>query len=409
MQIPINIPGGEKQREFLDQFNAALRQISNGGEGTADFLSDGSFEAAFTGSFRLGPGIDVPLMWRVHKTPTGTLASIEVSPAGEITEPWEAMASQLVTSALTAALGTTRTRFVRRASFGYVGPALDGEYWLPGFRVGPAVPDDEVPASPMVERWVDIDMTLEAIDLTHAEAIAGERGRRVAARLSLLLDVGFERRPFEFRWVMVPTDGDRFANQRCQTMFQPKAPAPLVMPAKGKLCRLGDYITEFPDFGFAKRLKMPRGVRRVLRGVERTPYPLGDAFDRCARLYQVGRVIGRQYPSVFLAYAVAAVDAIIQADRSYKSVRDFMKEHSDTPREAGENLLGDLYGKARSAHFHGGEFPLGEFGPAYADTLMDESTVETSRARWRGPMIIRRAILDWCLKRVAVEEASEDE
>ena len=335
MEIPINLPVGEKQREFLDQFNAALRQISNGGEGTAEFLPDGSFEAAFTGVFRLGPDTDVPLMWRVRKTATGVLASIEVSPPGEIAKPWEAMANQLVTSALAAALATTRARFVRRASFAYVGPALDGEYWLPGFRLGPAIPDDEVPASPMVERWVDIDMTVDAIDLTHAEAIAGERGRRIAARLSLLLDLGFERRPFEFRWVMVRTERDRFENQRCQTMFQPRDPTPVAMPAKGKLCRLGEYIGAFPEFGSAKRVMMPTDVRRILRGVEQRPYPIGDAFDRCARLYQVGRVMGRQYPSVFLAYAVAAVDAITQADRSYKNARDFMKEHSDMPLSCG--------------------------------------------------------------------------
>ena len=403
MEIPLNLPPGERQQEFIDQFNAALRRISSGGTGTAGFLEDHSFEASLTGAFRLGAGVEAPLTWTLHKTPKGTLTDIRVDVAGpDAPQGWTSPAHQLVTSALAATVAGTRARFFQRISFAYVGPALDGEYWLPGFRIGPAIPDDAVPESPLVERWVDIDMNVDAVDRTHAGAVAGERARRIAARLSLLLDLGFERPPLEFRWVMIPETNDKFECRRCQVMFQRTDEQPSAMPDKGELCQLGRFTTEFAKFRIG-RVQLPRGVRRVLRGADTRPYPVGDAFDRCARLYQVGRLVAKAFPSVFLAYAIAAAEAITQADRTYKGFTDFMKKHSVAAKSQSYPVLKTLYGRVRSAHFHAGDFPLGEFGPFRADSLMDEKWVEASNLRSAGLMAVRAAIIDWCLKSVAVK------
>src|SRR2546427_400590 len=139
MEIPLDLPPGDRQQEFIDQFNAALRRISSSGStGTAGFLGDRSFEASVTSAFRLGPGIEVPLTWTLRKTPEGRLTSIRVEGAQpDPPQAWNREVQELVTSALAATVAGTRTRFFQRTSFAYVGQALDGEYWLPGFRLGP--------------------------------------------------------------------------------------------------------------------------------------------------------------------------------------------------------------------------------------------------------------------------------
>src|SRR6266576_710816 len=130
MEIPLDLPAGDGQQEFIDQFNAALRRISNGGEGSGGFNTDGSFEASVMGVYRLGPGIEPHLTWTMRKVPDGTLSTVAVeidqrNPA----KGWERLAADLVASALSATRAITRRPFFKRASYSYVGPALDGEYW----------------------------------------------------------------------------------------------------------------------------------------------------------------------------------------------------------------------------------------------------------------------------------------
>ena len=404
MEIQLNLAPGDGQQEFIDQFNAALRRISNGGEGSGGFNRDGSFEACVIGVYRLGLGIEPRLTWTMRKPPDGTLSTVAVEiDQRKPVQGWERLAAELVASALSATRAVSRSTFFKRASYSYIGPALDGEYWLPGFRLGPAIPNDTEPSSQFSERWVDIDMNVDAIDATHAEGLAGERARRLAARLSLLLDLGFERPPFEFRWVMVRGRADSFENRRCQVMFNPSDPHPSAMPEQGALCPLGGFSDDFPMYLPAGRVRLPKGIGRVLRGVDTRPHPIGAAFDGCAGLYQVGRVAGRQFPSVLLAYSIAAVDAITQADRSYDGFKGFMKSHSARGEDETSPFLNYLWGKVRSAHFHGGQFPLGEFGPAHSNLFMDPEWVRSNRVRWDGVMAVRGAIIDWCLKKVAVE------
>jgi len=405
MEIPLNLPSGDRQQEFIDQVNAALRRISSGSSGSGGFGADGSFEASATGVYRFESGMEPQLTWTLRKAPEGTLSTVGVvavqpnPPTG-----WDQAAQRLVTAALAATVAGTRKRFFQRISFAYVGPALDGEYWLPGFRLAPAIPDDAEPASPLVERWVDVDMNVDAIDAQHASAIAGERGRRIAARLSLLLDLGFERPPLEFRWVMVRQDDDRFESIRCQIMFRRADQQPSAMPDKGALGPLGRFRGDFPRYmTVGNRVQLPQDVRRVLRGADTKPHPIGDAFDSCARLYQVARVGGRQFPSVLLAYTIAAAEAITNADRSYGGFADFMRQHSGAGDAKPDPFLEYLYREVRSAHFHAGKFPLGEFAPFRTDPLMDSNWVETSQLRLAGVMTVRAAILDWCLKKVAAD------
>lgn len=405
MDIPLNLPPGDRQQEFIDQFNSALRRISSNSTGSAGFLPDGSFEASMTGGFRIDPDTQATLTWTLVKTPDGTLPTIKVEPSQpEPPTGWDRAAEKLVTAALSATVAAARMPFFRRVSFAYMGPALDGEYWLPQFRLGPALPDDADPQIALAERWVDIDMTVDAIDDLHATALAQERARRLAARLSLLLHIGFQSSLSEHKWVLVQGSDGTWISERRQLGFVRTTPMPTAMPAKGDLCRLGEFrgdLTRFPPFG--DRVYLPNDSRRILRGANTKPHPIGDAFDRCARLYQVGLVAGRRFPSVSLAYTIAAAEAIAQADSSYRGFSDFIRKHWGRSDRDVASFLEYLYGKVRSAHFHQGEFPLGEFAPIRFDPLMDAKWVETSSLHLAGFSAVRAAIVDWCVSKVASE------
>ena len=149
-------------------------------------------------------------------------------------------------------------------------------------------------------------------------------------------------------------------------------------------------------YRFAGRpISLPSETRRVLRGIEAAAPEVTDAFDRCSRLYQVGLVCGRLYRSVGLAYQVAAVEAIAQTARPSASFAQFIRDNVKHAQDL-EGVIDYLYGRARSAHFHGGEFPGGEFERyPFFDPLMDAEDVARSDITRRGYEVVREAIVTW--------------
>jgi len=87
-------------------------------------------------------------------------------------------------------------------------------------------------------------------------------------------------------------------------------------------------------------------------------------------------------------------------------VRGFLRVHGTNVAGQPHPFVEHLWGEVRSGHFHAGDFPLGEYGPFRADFLFDEKSVEASRLRFSGLVFVRRAIIDWCLTKVAVAEPS---
>jgi hypothetical protein len=168
------------------------------------------------------------------------------------------------------------------------------------------------------------------------------------------------------------------------------------MPKKGELCRLGRCVGSIKDI--RKRrvylLHLPTETRRLLRGIEVAKPPIGEAIDRCARLYQVALVCGAIYPSVGFAYCVAAVEAIVQTTGA-GSFSDFMRQHVST-RDRLNDLLNYLHSRVRSAHFHAGEFPSGEFArQPFFDPLMDAEDVLRTSLHSAGGELIHEAIMGW--------------
>ena len=408
MDIPLNLAAGSRQREFLDYLNSALRARLTTSSGSAGRALDGTFFSKVSGPFPMDQG-HVNLTWTIVKETNGTITRLSV----EATDPtlpaisWQTAAHEFATSVLAATLAEKRHRFFRRSQFFYIGPQLDGEYWLPGYRFAPAFAEDPEPFLMNAERVVSIDQDVHAIDDMHAFVLAEESSRRHAAHLSLLLDVGMYRQEQAMRWVL-PATNDLPATEsvRCHLAFHHPGTALSEMPEKGKVCGLGSYKGSLASrYRVAGGLQsLPKEARRILRGIDQADALVADAFDRGARLYQVGFVCGRLFPSVGLAYRVAAVEAISVSDPTCNSFSEFMRRHV-TSRSDIDGLLSYLYGQVRSAHFHGGKFPMGEFARGqYFDLLMDMDSVERDSIHRDCYELTREAIVNWMQSMVPADD-----
>jgi hypothetical protein len=411
MEIQLNIPRGQRQQEFLDYLNAALRGRISSSTGSVGINSDGLFESTVTGPFSVDQGV-IHLSWRIKKDAEGTLLGVTVDPTDPQVsdEKWRTAAHDFITSVLATTLAETRTKYFRRSFFCYIGPQLDGEYWLPGYRFAPAYPGDPEPHLINAERVVSIDQEVTAIDEMHSFALADEASRRHAARLTLLLNTGLYRTELVQRWVWPIVEGKPSTESvRYQLGFVHPAANLTQMPKKEEQCSLGAYrgslAARYRVAG--EMLSLPPEARKILRSVDNADPLVTGAFDCGARLYQVAAVCGRYFPSVGLAYRVAAVEAVCQADRICNGFSDFMRTHITSQTNL-EEILDYLYRVARSAHFHGGEFPMGEFRRhSFFDPLMDAEAIERDALHRTCYELTREAIVNW-LSRLIPDVAGAD-
>ena len=74
---------------------------------------------------------------------------------------------------------------------------------------------------------------------------------------------------------------------------------------------------------------------------------------------QLALTIGRYHPTVKLSYEYASVNALAQvlSDEYRGSFSNFVRNNID---EDEDSLLNFIHERVRSAHWHGGEFALGE-------------------------------------------------
>lgn len=395
MRIKLNIPNNREQT-FLDYFNAELRSKYDGYTASAGFLKDSSFESQITGDFSINDKQKVILTWLLHRNPDGSIHYVDVQCADDSIKNslWEPAANELITSVLCSALSERTQSFFRRHSYYYIGAQLDGEYWLPGFRFAPLYPEDPKPNLINAERIVSIDMNFKAIDKMHAYCIAEEKAKRYSARLSLLMNVGLYKSPDEHRWVV--KNGN---SQRCHLGFFKPNKKLDSMPGKKMLCQLGKYKAKLDStYLTTDLLSLPPEARKILRGIESVNPIIAEAFDRCARLYQVALVAGRAFPSVRLAYQIASIDAISQCLKGYKGFSDFVRQHVKE-RPGLNEMLDLLYSSVRSAHFHGGKFPMGEYSiQSVFDPIMSTEIVQLSNLQRFSFDLIREAIINWLIE-----------
>lgn len=412
MKIELGIQEGNRQQEFLDYLNSALRQRMPIASGSSTRQEDGCFVSILKGPFKLNE-IFVPLSWSLTRSPDNKiLQSIEVE-AGEGEPPdfnWRSTVQEFIDSILIATIASKRTTYFRRSFFYYVGEQMDGEYWLPGFRLAPVNPEDNQPFLINAERIVSIDMDIEAVDKMHAIALAEEASRRHAARLSLLLNHGLYKQDNCLRWgIPVDNSGNIGSSVRYYPAYEP-IPVLDRMPPKGITCPLGKYegslTARSPSSG--KMLSLPREIRKILRNIEKSKPELRTAFDNGARLYQLGAIIGLHFPSAELAYRMAAIDAMSRSCGSKRQIESFIKKYASEWPDL-EQLIGYLWGSIRSAHFHGGVFPFGEFfDMRFMDLLPDSCAMEMITNRSNCYQLTREVIGNWICQELSSEEIEDE-
>jgi hypothetical protein len=146
MEIELNLPRGERQQGFVDYLNIELRKRIASFSGSAGINEEGLLESLITGPFPIDQSL-IQLTWRLTKDSKGTLLKLTIENTdSSVTEGnWETVVYKFVTPILVTALAKKRRKVFCRTIFYYIGPQLDGEYWLPGYRFAPAYPEDPEP------------------------------------------------------------------------------------------------------------------------------------------------------------------------------------------------------------------------------------------------------------------------
>lgn len=411
MEIPIRLARGERQKIFFTYLSAAFSSRGSRGAGVAHFESDGSVRSSFSGLFEVGEN-SAHLKWTIIKDHDYNLEKMVIESVDQKIPDsiWVPEVHQFVTSVLASAFADVKKKFFSRTIFYYNGPHLDGEYWLPGFRFAPLLPNDEFPYLSNAERVVCIDENISAVDGHHAFQLGEMAASKHAARLSLLLNIGLYRREQTQRWVMPFRADGTFADEsiRVHLGFNSSEPSPVAMPRKRSLCHLGKGQGSLASiYRGTELVSLPPEARRILKSLDSMSDSIREAFDGGARLYQVAAVCGRTFPSVGLAYRVGAVEAVAKAaasrDKSAatRNFSEFMRLHVK-PRANLEYLLNYMYGSARSGHIHSGEFPLGEFAasPLISDPFIDMEDAQRGAIHRACYELTREAIVTWILSLV---------
>jgi hypothetical protein len=402
VQIKIGLKQGPTQRLFLDYLNSRLSLRMSESRGSAGFREDGTFESVVSGPFSVDQD-HVPLSWKYVKSKDGELIFIEVEQdaSRSANNKWQDAVNEVVIGALTSALEIKREQFFRRTLFNYMGPQLDGEYWFGQTRFAPLWPTDDEPLLMDAERVVCFDRMVSAIDHSDAWALAEQSSSRLAARISLLLNAGLYRPPVEQRWVL--RQGDVKSIRGSLTFWGYGTP-PTALPAKGEICRVGEWAGSLTSrYNTIGLLSFPNEARRVLRSIDTAPPAISESFDRASRLYQVAVVLQSQFPSVSLAYRVAAVEALSKADPSTNGFSEFMRRNVKSLADL-DPVLDFLYGTARSGHFHTGEFPLGEHDRReLPSAFMSSEYVGKVNLRRISFEVTREAIINWLIARLPPE------
>lgn len=366
ISIPISV---EQVPRFLDYFNVALSKlkfVSSHGE----YLPDGGFRE-ITRRIHTNPleeGLE--LTWSITLSADGGLAPIEVSVEGNAPAGWQHVAEALIRETLIAVVNNTQSTFFKRYYFAYIGWPLDGEYYITGFRIAPSQPTSDFPFG-LSEEVLMIDLNAEGVSATHASALGRVTAKKIAALLSVYLNIGLYEIPTnEVRW-FYDDDGD----SKCHQLgYKSSISKPTTMPRKGTECPQGQSVEV--DRSKIDEINKPSGPHDLLhcpsdiRILFRTYYSLPPneqaAFIGAASLFQISLTAGRHYPTVQMAYAVAAVDALTK-EHTRKSFIELIRDYCP---ELPESDVENCYQEYRSAHFHAGVLPGGEYEPVHSGAML---------------------------------------
>lgn len=378
-----------KTMRFLDYFRAGAPFLG-GWAATQGRASDGSYVEDVSGSIQV-KGRPITIEIRIRWGLDGSLASIEFEGSGN--RSWSSVVHGWVERALADALSERMGKHYYRDALVYMGSPLGGEYWLDGFRIAPF---RATGAGPSIEQLVSVECEVEAVDEEHARHVGRVKVHRFADLFSLFLTIGLRRVRSENRWVRLE-DGQFKRAIVCPPINQ--LPRPTSRPRKGALCPLGGLAAV--DRGklmwpaMLPPLQPPSDIRDLFRAVHRLAPPDEEAFLGVASLARIALIVGSEYPSVQVAYWIAAVDALPRPLGHKAGFKEVVQRYCP---EAPVGVVKSAYGKIRSAHFHAGALPAGE-----ADEEDHPTLFETPERRERGnvtsviPLLMYNVLVRWLL------------
>jgi len=294
-ELPIKIDPN-KAKYFFDYLVVKL-------ESKGTFRSEGSlkdndqFEEKLYWSILDDEFKDGQIIFIVKWNPDATLEPMIVDKTGNLPEKWEKLARDLIDETLVATINAKREKIFCRYTYAYLGPPLDGEYYISGFRIAPAVfPDDDIML--IDERIIYIDIYEKGIDKVHTQAIGKVHVEQIVSLLSVFLSIGIYSIPTERRWVVKGTEPCK----RHQLGYHDIKPIPSEMPKKGQVCSLGHTYTidrnEFKTPSMTKHLLFPNDIRKLFRSFNNLSPVQNKAYLGAASLFRISLTAGRYYPSV---------------------------------------------------------------------------------------------------------------
>ncbi|WCL50702.1 hypothetical protein [Leptospira sp. GIMC2001] len=394
----------EATKDFLNYFYAALRNNSLGlfDAGGRGHFSDSGYES----NLRLGIANPKEKLFIINLKLSfnheGCLQSIEsYADSHEESNQWGTILSNFINEVLLSTISQKKEKFFVRNYFAAIsGTNLNGEYWLPGFRFAPLMPEDD---SQLIgsERYVVIDQEIDAIDDSHAVLLAEQKASLFTAHLSLLLNIGLYKPSKKYKWYS-KHDKNGIKQFRESTLLY-DFNHQVKMPKKNTICKLGEFRGSVFQYEFIGNndFSCPTETRKILKVIKCSDQKIQKAFDRCATLYQIGLNVGQFYNTAMISYFYASIDAITKSLKGeYKGFKDFITKNY---KEDVEDIINFIHDDIRSAHFHAGALKLDEEN-FRVDHLTNIDFHKQNYLVKESIRIIRKSIFNWILESIAKNE-----
>lgn len=408
MKIELDVLDAGKSQDFLNYFIAQLKEKNKSpflGNASAGFNSSGQYETNIRDFIRTNDGRGTAIDWKITQNTDGTIPFVEaVSKSDIASKKCSDHINEFVNNVLKLTLSEKKETFFYRSYYCFIhGSNLNGEYWIsPRLRIAPLYPKDD---SKLInaERIIVIDQLVDAIDKTHSYQLGDERASLLSAQLSFLFDLGIYKPIREERWVISRNEDSKLIKNERKQLGIWDENQPDGMPNKGVICTLSTPIDSVykHERCIGEDLAFPQETRKILKAVDATQYVNRLAFNRCCRLYQTALNAGRYHPTIKLSYMYGAIDSITQTTKNEKGFSEFMRKYYPSVTD---EFLEFIHSKIRSAHWHSGEFIMGESESDWKETITNPDSHLRFNIIRNGHKALRTAILNWLFKEIVQEE-----
>lgn len=409
MKIELEDLDAEKSQDFLNYFIAQLKEKKETpflGSGSAGFNAKGQYESSIDDFIETNSGEGTAVSWKITQNLDGTIPFIEVISQSDIhASECSDHINSFINTVLKLTLAERKNPFYNRSYYCFIhGANLNGEYWINSkLRIAPLYPEDNS-SHVNAERIIVIDQIVDAIDETHSRQLSDEQASLLSSQLSFLFDIGMYEPAREERWVINRSEDDGSIENKRILLGVWDEKRPNKMPTKGKICNLSTPVDSVYKYkrSASRDLAFPQETRKILNAIDQTEYKNKLAFNKCCRLYQVALNAGRRHPTIMLSYMCGAVDSIQQTASDENGFSGFMRKYDPSVDDA---LLDYIHKDIRSAHWHGGEFVMGENESIWKEYLTNPNTSLRFNITRNARKTMRTAILNWVFQEILNEES----